>query len=327
MAFHRKGAGGAGGFLADEATTHLGPAAGSVASLQFPHTAECKLSSTATAELKKNIQGIRWEVLNLVPYGGGAPFDALLLLPPEGGDQALPPLIVTPHGGPHGVCATGFVPAYAFLVAAQGYALLLVNYRGSVGFGQGPLNSLPGKCGTQDVADVAQATRAVLGRPQPVVDAGRVAVVGGSHGGFLAGHMVGQHPDLYKAAVMRNPVTNIASMVGVTDIRDWCFVEALGIGSYDFEGYPICTPEMMARMFAASPIAHAHNVRAPTLLCVGAKDRRVPCSQSVEFYNVLKAQGVKTKMLWYPEDVHAIDIVKSDADEWTNIVAWLNEHV
>jgi acylaminoacyl-peptidase len=53
-------------------------------------------------------------------------------------------------------------------------------------------------------------------------------VVGGSHGGFLTGHLLGQHPDRFVCGAMRNPVLNISLMVGLTDIPDWCFVEVLG---------------------------------------------------------------------------------------------------
>lgn len=79
-----------------------------------------------------------------------------------------------------------------------------VNYRGSLGFGDADLNSLPGNIGTQDVADVVLATHTALAlttsssEKRPLFDASRVAVVGGSHGGFLAAHLIGQHPDIFK---------------------------------------------------------------------------------------------------------------------------------
>jgi acylaminoacyl-peptidase len=59
-------------------------------------------------------------------------------------------------------------------------------------------------------------------------DPKRAAVVGGSHGGFLTGHLVGQHPAAFRCGGLRNPVLNIALMVGLTDIPDWCYVEAFG---------------------------------------------------------------------------------------------------
>jgi acylaminoacyl-peptidase len=81
---------------------------------------------------------------------------------------------------------------------SQGYAVLLVNYRGSMGFGEAALHSLPGRAGFADVQDCHDATEAVLKKFPAVVDKEKVGVVGGSHGGFLAGHLIGQHPELYK---------------------------------------------------------------------------------------------------------------------------------
>ena len=61
-----------------------------------------------------------------------------------------------------------------------------------------------------------------------LVDKARVAVIGGSHGGFLTGNLVGQHPDRFRCGVLRNPVMDISLMISVSDIPDWCFVEATG---------------------------------------------------------------------------------------------------
>ena len=61
-----------------------------------------------------------------------------------------------------------------------------------------------------------------------LVDKARVAVIGGSHGGFLTGNLVGQHPDRFRCGVLRNPVMDLSLMVNVSDIPDWCFVEATG---------------------------------------------------------------------------------------------------
>lgn len=64
---------------------------------------------------------------------------------------------------------------------------------------------------------------------------------------------------MFKAAALRNPVTNIPGMVTSTDIPDWCFVEALGSGAYDFRAAcQVATPEQLSAMLQASPIAHVH---------------------------------------------------------------------
>jgi hypothetical protein len=288
------------------------------------------------------------------------------------------PLIVVPHGGPHSAFSTMFLHAYAWL-ATLGYGVVLVNFRGSLGYGDHITATLPGRCGSQDVADVHDATLTVLAMagcaaaaaeaaaagvrvdaaaPSLGVafDGGRVGVVGGSHGGFLAGHLIAAFPRWYRAAAMRNPVTNIASMVTITDIPDWCYTEVAGVGAFDFGTYPCPTPELLARMYAASPLSRLATVRAPVLLLVGAKDRRVPGAQAVEYYHAYKAalqarasgeaaassatatgadaaQAAsasvrdRVRLLVYPEDVHAIDKPASEADAWVNIALWMGKHL
>lgn len=76
---------------------------------------------------------------------------------------------------------------------------------------------------------------------------------------------------------------------------DWCFVETLGTGSYDFNGYRTATDVELKIMRERSPVFHMENIVAPTLLCLGAKDRRVPYSQGIDFYHMLKAKGVPTR--------------------------------
>lgn len=150
----------------------------------------------------------------------GVPFQAILLLPPSvGGDgdgNAKSPVIVVPHGGPHSVLSTAFLTPYTFLCLSTKYAILLVNYRGSIGFGEQSVRSLLGTIGTNDVADVVEATEFAI--HTHALDSDRVGICGGSHGGFLGAHCIGQHPKLFKVACLRNPVTNIPSMVTTSDI-------------------------------------------------------------------------------------------------------------
>lgn len=300
-------------------------------------TTSVRLSRSLMAEVKKKLDGIRWSVIS-VPgtdtsgdgqsEGEKRPFEAILLMPQAVGEARLRPLplVVSPHGGPHSLMPTMFVPSYAFL-ASQGFAVLHVNFRGSIGFGTTALESLPGRIGTQDVADVLAATKAALALEPEALDPTRVGVLGGSHGGFLGAHMSAQHPDVFKVAVLRNPVTNVAGMVTVSDIPDWCYIEALGCGNYDFDKFRPPKAEELKIMWKASPVAHVDGVIAPTLITIGAKDRRVPQSQGLEWFHALKSRKVPTKLLVYPEDVHAIDKPASEADAWLNIVLWFRMHL
>jgi len=264
---------------------------------------------------------LRWRVHGVSPSGGGRRFDAVLVEPSE----PRPGLILLLHGGPHSVSTTAYDPRVAFLTRETHCAVLLVNYRGSLGFGSQELRSLPGKVGEQDVQDCVAALR--VAQEAGEFDLARVAVVGGSHGGFLALHLLGQHPELFKAGAVRNPVTNIAAMATTTDIPDWTYVEALGLGAYDFGAARPPDAEQLAAMWRRSPCSHVDRISAPTLIALGMSDRRVPPSQGMEMYYALRSRRVPTRVLCYEGEGHALDGPASDVDHWVTVAAWLNEHL
>jgi acylaminoacyl-peptidase len=182
-----------------------------------PAAASSFSSSTSSGSCFKAGSGYSYKIMNILPEHGDVKVDvsSILLLPDDTGNEKLP-LIVVPHGGPHSATPTSFVPSYGYLCQHGRYAVLHVNFRGSTGFGQAALESLAGNAGTLDVLDVVAATRAAINTG--VIDAERVGICGGSHGGFLAAHLSGQHPDLFKVASMRNPCINIASMVTAVSV-------------------------------------------------------------------------------------------------------------
>lgn len=233
------------------------------------------------------------------------------------------PLIVCPHGGPHSGNTDQFSKEIYFFTRL-GYSVLLINYRGSTGFGDKNLNSLLGKVGTQDVQEVHDATTAVLKKHSTILRSDMVFLFGGSHGGFLVTHLSGQFPDFYQAVSTRNPVIDIATMFPITDIADWTIVEAKeGDGS---ELEKVLKPETLSRMWQCSPIRYVEQVKAPTLLLVGKVDRRVPPTQSVEYYRALQLHGKKVRMLMY-EDCHSLSQLPFDADAFINTVLWFKQSV
>ncbi|KAL7536414.1 hypothetical protein ACHAXR_007146 [Thalassiosira sp. AJA248-18] len=275
----------------------------------------------------KPCTGYSYQIMNTQPSHGEVkvPVGSVLLLPENTETGEKLPLVVVPHGGPHTCMSTSYFPSYGFLCKHGRYAVLHINFRGSTGFGQAALESLAGNAGSLDVLDVVAATRAVI--DAGVADPDRVGICGGSHGGFLAGHCIGQHPDLFKAAAMRNPCTNIASMVTATDIPDWCYVESIGPGHYNFSDFSAPSKEELDVMWDKSPIAHLQHVTAPTLMALGMKDKRVPPSQGIEYFHALRAKNVPTKLLVYDDCDHAIDLVVSEADFWINTKQWFDQHL
>ncbi|XP_014107313.1 PREDICTED: acylamino-acid-releasing enzyme-like isoform X2 [Pseudopodoces humilis] len=245
-------------------------------------------------------------------------FEALLLSPSDGVPPY--PLVVCPHGGPHAVFDARWRPSMAAL-CQLGFAVLLVNYRGSLGFGQASISSLLSHVGEQDVADTQLAVEQALHR-EPL-DPHRLALLAGSHGAFIALHLLTREPKRYQACALRSPVSNLPALLGTSDIPDWRYT-SLGL-PYSFERVP--SAEEVATMLLRSPIAQAAQVQTPVLLCVGARDRRVSSTQALELYRVLRARGVPARLLWYPEGGHALAGVETEADVFKNCAHWLLQHL
>ena len=228
-------------------------------------------------------------------------------------------MILYPHGGPHSLRVALESKETSFY-AEMGIATMAVNYRGSLGFGSESIRSLPGNVGTNDVRDCKEALdRAIsLG-----CDKEKCFVSGGSHGGFLTLHLIGQYPDVFKAAVTRNPVGNLVSMCGVTDIPDWIWYES-GLELKDETNIArACSPgglsaEKYQKMWERSPLYHVNNVKTPIQFHVGDSDLRVPPSQSIEFSRALLSNGVKCEVIWYKGENHPLGKVETQEDTVLN---------
>ncbi|XP_029995811.1 acylamino-acid-releasing enzyme [Sphaeramia orbicularis] len=268
-----------------------------------------------------------WTILDIRPSAeeentqySGLDFGAVLVKPVNP-LQARLPLVVFIHGGPHSQFPAEWNSTTAGLVRL-GLAVLMVNYRGSTGFGQDAILSLIGRIGTQDVKDVQRAVLTAL-QTDSTLDPERLAVLGGSHGGFLSCHLIGQYPEFYRACAARNPVINAATLLGTSDIVDWRYT-SVGL-EYSYDRTP--TADALGAMLERSPITHAAQVRAAVLLMLGGRDRRVSPHQGLEFYRALKSRGSTVRLLWFPEDGHSLSRVDTQADCFINTALWLQEHL
>lgn len=281
---------------------------------------KCAPHSRFSSDLGMEFTDIEWKTC-IAPFPESndlnIPGVEYILTLPSVGSSKKAPVILFPHGGPHSCSTTAFALSVAFLTHL-GYAVIQVNYRGSIGFGQSYVDCLPGNCGSMDVNDCILALKDALKNNSDVLDEENIFVMGGSHGGFLTGHLISSEQVEFRAAAMINAVTNMALCVGMSDIPDWCFVES-GTKEYN--------PETLRVMFEKSPISRIDKVKAPTLIILGENDKRVPIPQSIEYYHTLRSNGVETKLLKYPNEGHGIIEPEHEADYLINIALWFKKYM
>uniref|UniRef100_A0A7I4ALI2 Prolyl endopeptidase n=1 Tax=Physcomitrium patens TaxID=3218 RepID=A0A7I4ALI2_PHYPA len=301
----------------------------SVPSLKLPKKVETSLKEMLYKIIQIPVPST--EVGDTLAEGAKQPFEAVYVsrrkgtvtksrLGRGGGSQnKIPPLLLILHGGPHSIAQSSFSKPAAFL-SALGYNLLYVNYRGSVGFGEEALSSLPGNIGRQDVGDVLAALNHVV--KNGMADPNKVSVMGGSHGGFLASHLLGQAPDKFRTGILRSPVCNLAANVGTSDIPDWSYFEAFGKeGLTTYSEVPSASD--LSVLYQCSPIAHVSKVKVPTLIIVGTQDRRVPAiSNGLPYAQALRARGLEAKVI-YVQDRHSLERPQTQFEGYLNVGLWL----
>jgi dipeptidyl aminopeptidase/acylaminoacyl peptidase len=211
------------------------------------------------------------------------------ILKPPGFDPARTyPLMLSIHGGPHGMYNVGFNFAWQEH-AANGYVVLYTNPRGSSGYGSAFGNSIKNAYPGKDFDDLMNGVDLVVSRGY--IDEDNMFVYGCSGGGVLTSWVVG-HTNRFAAASANCPVTNWLSFVGTTD----------GIGWYrNFEKFPWEDPSEHLRR---SPLMYVGNVTTPTMLMTGVNDLRTPMPQTEEYYAALKVLGVETAMIRFNNEWH-----------------------
>ncbi|XP_074605628.1 acylamino-acid-releasing enzyme-like [Brevipalpus obovatus] len=234
------------------------------------------------------------------------------------------PTIVRPHGGPHSCNLATYFPSL-LIYAELGFKILFVNYRGSNGMNREHLEYLCGKVGRSDVADLVHAIKFYVETGE--IDDQHISLFGSSHGGFLVTHLIGQCDDFrFNSCTAVNPVTDLSSMIFVTDIPDWNLVEGLGYIDSGFPFESIHDSKVLAKLKECSPIMYIDRVKTPTLVVLGTIDKRVPMSQGRAYYHGLKCRSVPAKCLVY-EDNHSIMKIPNAIDLTMNSIMWILDHM
>ena len=215
-----------------------------------------------------------------------------LLTPPDADGTS--PLVVNVHGGPHIMWSDAGTMWHEFQsLASAGYAVFFCNPRGSAGYGADFMQAIEGDWGDVTGADVLAGVDHVTDRA--AVDASNVFLTGGSFGGYLTAWLAATS-DRFDATVAQRGVYDLLGFYGSTDVA-YHLVEG------DFGTDPWADPEFL---WAHSPVAHADDIDAPTLVLHAENDFRVPVDGAEFLFRALRKTGTDTRFVRYPREGHEL---------------------
>ncbi len=224
------------------------------------------------------------------------------------------PLIVNIHGGPHGQQG----PAFNFkhqVYAARGWATLLVNYRGSTGYGQAFTDAVFGDQNGNEAQDVIYGLSAAM-RRNLWIDRDRLGVEGVSYGGQLTNWLITQ-TRIFTAAI---PIAGISNLISYNYMTYYNQYEQMEFGIFPHQG------NMMDVLWERSALKHVAKARTPTMLMHGENDNDVPIAEAEQYYIALRDVGVEAIMVRYPREGHGIRESKHVVDSIDRCINWYVKH-
>jgi dipeptidyl aminopeptidase/acylaminoacyl peptidase len=224
------------------------------------------------------------------------------------------PLIVNIHGGPHGQQG----PAFNFknqVYAARGWATLMINYRGSTGYGQAFADAVFQDQNGNEGMDVLYGVSAAT-RRYPWIDRDRLGIEGTSYGGQLSMWLPTQ-TNIFKAAI---PTAGISNLISYNYMTYYNQYEAMEWGVYPHQG------NTMDTLLQRSALRHVANNHTPTLLMHGENDNDVPIAEAEQYYVALKDVGTEAVFVRYPREGHGIRESKHVVDWIDRSIAWYEKH-
>ncbi|MCK9489943.1 MAG: S9 family peptidase [Xanthomonadales bacterium] len=245
----------------------------------------------------------------------GTPLHGYLQLPPGVSEPRNLPLVVNPHGGPHGVRDYWGYDPETQLLASRGYAVLKINFRGSGGYGDPFERAGHRQWGGTMQDDIADAVRWTIA--QGLVDKDRVCIYGASYGGYSALMNAGRYPELYRCTAGYVGVYDLDLMYRDGDIRESLYgrkylEEVLGRGD-DMAGF--------------SPVAYADKITMPVFLIHGGQDLRVPISHANRMRSALRAAGNDPQWLVKRNEGHGFYRMDHQRELYTKLLAFFDQTI
>ena len=188
----------------------------------------------------------------------------------------------------------------------------MVDFHGSVGYGQAFTDSIRGDWGGKPLVDLQKGLAAAIER-YPFLDGDRVGALGASFGGFMVNWIAGSWPDRFKCLV--NHDGNLDERTAYYDTEELWFPE------WDHEGTPWTNPEGYEKH---NPVAHVGNWKTPMLVVHGALDYRVVDTQGISTFTALQRLGIPSKLLYFPDENHWV-LKPANSILWhETVISWLD---
>jgi dipeptidyl aminopeptidase/acylaminoacyl peptidase len=245
---------------------------------------------------------------------GGTQIEGMLIRPPNFDAGKKYPMLLLIHGGPQSLWNDSW--GYRWneeLFAAPGYVTVMINPRGSFGYGQKFTDEVTDDWGGRAYEDLMKGVDEVVSK-YPYVDGTRLAAAGGSFGGYMV-DWIATHTGRFKVLISHAGVYDKVGMYGGT--------EELWFEEHDMAGTPWTNPESYRKWSPSTYSGELGKYKTPTLVICGEMDYRVPYTQSLEFFTALQRQNVPSKLVVFPDEGHWI-LKPQNSQLWYNtFFEWL----
>ncbi|HSK99612.1 MAG TPA: S9 family peptidase [Rubrobacteraceae bacterium] len=229
----------------------------------------------------------------------------------EPGDVESAPVIINVHGGPESQSRPGFAPVTQYFLE-RGYAVFFPNVRGSTGYGKAFTHLDDVDLRMDSVKDLAYAAHWLNEKGHE-----RIAVMGGSYGGFMVLAALTEYPDLWSAGVDIVGIANLVTFLQNTGSYRRALREP-EYGSLD---------KHRGLLESISPIHKAGNIQAPLMVIHGKNDPRVPVGEAEQIVDKVRENGGTVEYLLYEDEGHGLAKLKNRLDAYPKVVAFLDEHL
>lgn len=248
---------------------------------------------------------------------GGTKVEGFMVKPPNFDPHKKYAMVYLVHGGPQGQWMDEFHYRWnAEMFAAPGYVAVMVNPRGSTGYGQKFTDEISGDWGGKVFVDLMDGVSYVT-KHYPFIDRNRIAAAGASYGGYMMNWMEGHNnKGIFKCFVSHDGVYDAVSAFGSTD--------ELWFPIWEFKGTPWTNPRLYKKW---SPSSYVRYFKTPMLVIHGQEDYRLDVSQGFQLFTALQMMHVPSEMLYFPNEYHFV-MKPQDARLWWNtVLGWIGKYV